>query len=251
MKTFRTLAEENVDLDFRAVFLACLDDPAATVRAVAVDGLWEDENLATMRRLLDLLDDPAGEVRMATLLSLHHFAYRAAMDELPDHAATTLHDRLLTAAADPQQPPDVQRRAVENLGYFANSSEAQAEIGRAYASTNPQMRESALLGMGRSMRPDWFDIIERELQSPLPALRFAAAQAVGELGDDGETLLMALLPLVDDEDTEVSAMAIWALGQVGGPHARRVLQRLSRIRDTARSQAAQDALDELALSEAL
>jgi HEAT repeat protein len=113
------------------------------------------------------------------------------------------------------------------------------------------MRESALLGMGRSMRPDWFDIIERELQSPLPALRFAAAQAVGELGDDGETLLMALLPLVDDEDTEVSAMAIWALGQVGGPHARRVLQRLSRIRDTARSQAAQDALDELALSEAL
>jgi hypothetical protein len=73
---------------------------------------------------------------------------------------------------------------------------------------------------------------------------------VGELGSDGETLLMALLPLVEDDDTEVATMAIWALGQVGGPHARRVLQRLTRIRDTARSQAAQDALDELALGEA-
>jgi hypothetical protein len=251
VKTMQSLAEENVDLNFRAVFWHCLNDPGATVRAVAADGLWEDENTTTMRRLLDLLNDPAGEVRMAALLSLSHFAYLATIDELPPHAASTLHDRLLTVAADPEQPPDVQRRAVENLGYFADSSEAQAEVGRAYASSTSRMRESALLAMGRSMRADWFTVIERELQSSLPSLRFAAAQAVGELGDDGETLLMALLPLVDDDDTEVATMAIWALGQVGGPHAKRVLQRLIRIRDTARSEAAQDALDELALGEAL
>jgi hypothetical protein len=61
----------------------------------------------------------------------------------------------------------------------------------------------------------------------------------------------ALLPLVDDDDTEVATMAIWALGQVGGPHAKRVLQRLTRSRDTARSDAAHAALDELALGEAL
>jgi len=250
-KTMQNLAEDNVDLNFRAVFWHCLNDPATTVRAAAADGLWEDESVTTMRRLLDLLNDPAGEVRMAALLSLSHFAYHASTDDLPPHAATTLHDHLLTVAADLEQPPDVQRRAVENLGYFADSSEAQAEVGRAYASSNPRMRESALLAMGRSMRSEWFTIIERELQSPLPALRFAAAQAVGELGDDGETLLMALLPLVDDDDTEVATMTIWALGQVGGPHAKRVLQRLTRIRDTARSDAAQDALDELALGEAL
>jgi HEAT repeat protein len=250
-KTMQSLAEENVDLNFHTVFWHCLSDPGTPVRAIAADSLWEDERITTMRRLLELLDDPTGEVRMAALLSLSHFARRAATDELPPHAASTLHDRLLTVAADPEQPPDVQRRAVESLGYFADSSEAQAEVGRAYASTNPRMRESALLAMGRSMRADWFTVIERELQSPLAALRFAAAQAVGELGDDGETLLMALLPLVDDDDTEVATMAIWALGQVGGPHAKRVLQRLTRIRDTARSEAAQDALDELALGEAL
>lgn len=251
VKTMQSLAEDNIDLNFRAVFWHCLNDPITSVRAVAADGLWEDESIAVMRRLLELLDDPAGEVRMAALLSLSHFAYRASLDELPPHAVTSLHDRMLTAAADPEQPPDVQRRAVENLGYFADSSEAQAEVGRAYASNNLRMRESALLAMGRSMRSDWFSVIERELQSPLPALRFAAAQAVGELGSEGETLLMALLPLVDDDDTEVAMMTIWALGQVGGPHAKRVLQRLARIRDTARSEAAQDALDELALGEAL
>jgi len=53
--------------------------------------------------------------------------------------------------------------------------------------------------------------------------------------------------LVDDEDTEVGLAAIWALGQIGGPHARRVLDRLARSKNEARSQAAQDALDELNL----
>lgn len=243
------LAEDNVDLDFRAVFRACLSDPDAEVRAAAVNGLWEDESLATMNRFIAMLDDEAGVARAAATIALARFAYRCQIGDLSAAEGTRLLAVLLRTATDPEQPLEVRRRAVEALGYFASSKEAQMEIGRAYAHSNLAMRESALLAMGRSMRPTWFPYIERELKSPSPALRYEAARAVGELAEEGRPLLPALLPLVDDEDTEISLAAIWALGQVGGASARRVLERLARSKDLARRQAADEALAELSLDE--
>lgn len=249
MRSMVTLAEDNVDLEFGPIFHLCLDDPDATVRAVAVDGLWEDERSPTLRRWLDLLLDPASEVRVAVMLNLSRFAYRAALGELGAANADVLLAALLRVAADANQPLDVRRRAVEGLGYFAESAAAQAEVGRAYAESNQRMRESAVVAMGRSMLPAWFGTLERELRNPTPALRYAATQAVGELAEDGQSLVGALLPLIDDDDTEVAMGAIWALGQVGGEDARRVLQRLTRSQDASRRQAANDALAELSLDE--
>ncbi len=243
------LAEDNVDLDFRAVFRACLSDPDGEVRAAAVNGLWEDESLATMNRFIAMLDDEAGVARAAATIALARFAYRCQIGDLSAAEGTRLLAVLLRTATDPEQPLEVRRRAVESLGYFASSKEAQVEIGRAYAHSDLAMRESALLAMGRSMRPTWLPYIERELKSPSPALRYEAARAVGELAEEGRSLLPALLPLVDDEDTEISLAAIWALGQVGGPSARRVLERLARSKDLARRQAADEALAELSLDE--
>ncbi|NWF80038.1 MAG: HEAT repeat domain-containing protein [Chloroflexi bacterium] len=243
------LAEDNLDLDFRPVFRTCLSDADPEVRAAAISGLWEDESEPTMDRLITMLDDEAGVARAAATLALARFAYRCQVGELPPAAGTRLHAALLRIATDPEQPLEVRRRAVEALGYFAGSKEAQAEIGRAYAHSELAMRESALLAMGRSMRPTWYPYIERELKSPSPALRYEAARAVGELGEEGRQLLPTLLPLVDDDDSEIALAAIWALGQVGGPSARRVLERLARSKDDSRRQAADEALDELALDE--
>ncbi|MCS6882547.1 MAG: HEAT repeat domain-containing protein [Oscillochloridaceae bacterium] len=243
------LAEDNVDLDFRAVFRACLSDPDGEVRAAAINGLWEDESLATMNRLIAMLEDEAGVARAAATLALARFAYLSQVGALSAADGARLLAVLLRVATDPEQPLEVRRRAVEALGYFASSKEAQTEIGRAYAHSDLAMRESALLAMGRSMRPTWFPYIERELKSPSPALRYEAARAVGELAEEGRPLLPALLPLVDDDDLEISLAAIWALGQVGGSSARRVLERLARSRDLSRRQAADEALAELALDE--
>lgn len=243
------LAEDNVDLDFREVFFAFLDDADAEVRTAAVEGLWEDERSKTMLRLLQLLHDPDGEVRATAAISLSRFAYRAELGELVPADVQAIRTALLSVATDPEQPLEVRRRAIEGLGYFAASTEAQAEIGRAYAHPEQLMRESAIVAMGRSMRPTWFPYIERELRSVSPALRYEAARAVGELGESGQPLIGALLPLVDDDDSEVSLATIWALGQVGGTHARRVLQRLARSKDDARRQAADEALEELNLGD--
>jgi hypothetical protein len=243
------LTEDNVDLDFRPVFRACLSDGDPDVRAAAIAGLWEDETEPTMDRLISLIGDDSGAVRETATVALARFAYRGELGELSAAASQRVYQALLATAADPEQALDVRRRAVEGLGYFANSKEAQAEIGRAYAHPELAVRESAILAMGRSMRPTWHPYIERELRSPSPAMRYEAARAVGELGEDGQPMLPALLPLVDDEDGEIASAAIWSLGQVGGPAAKRVLQRIARSKDDARRQAASDALEELSIAE--
>ena len=243
------LGEDSVEFDFQPVFRFLLDDSEAVVRVAAIDGLWEDERSSIMERMIVLLHDPVGEVRVAAALGLGRFAYRAELGEKAAADGARVLTALLGVVADPEQPLDVRRRAVEGLGYFANSNEAQAEVGRAYAHPEQLVRESAVAAMGRSMRSTWHPYIERELKSPSPAMRYEAARAVGELGDDGQPMLPSLVPLVEDEDSEIAMAAMWALGQVGGPHAKRVLQRLARSNDAARKQAAQDALEELALSE--
>jgi HEAT repeat protein len=199
--------------------------------------------------LIRLIQDESGKVRGAATVALASFAYRGEIGELSPAATQRVYAALMSTATDPEQPLDVRRRAVEGLGYFTNSKEAQAEIGRAYAHSELTVRESAILAMGRSMRPTWLPYIERELKSASPAMRYEAARAVGEQGEDGRGLLPSLLPLVDDEDGEIATTAIWALGQVGGPSAKRVLQRIARSKDDARRTAANAALEELTIAE--
>ena len=65
------------------------------------------------------------------------------------------------------------------------------------------------------------------------------------MAEQSQPLLAKLAPLLRDNDTEVALAALWALGQIGGEQAERVLQQISRGDDEARSQAATEALEEL------
>jgi HEAT repeat protein len=248
-RKLHTLAEDNVDLEFRPIFRFCLEDSSDTVRAIAVEGLWEDDSPHMLRALLQMLHDPASQVREAVLLHLSRFAYSAALEELQPEDAAAVHTALLQAATDSTQPTGIQRRAVEGLGYFADSAAAQAVVEQSYASAKLPLRESAIVAMGRSMRREWFPVFEQELRSSSPVLRYAATQAVGELAEDGQPLLSALLPLVEDDDHEVAQSAVWALGQMGGQDAERVLKRLVRSKKEWLRQAAEDALGELLLED--
>ncbi len=245
IKAMLLLAEENVDLDFSQMFQQCLEDTSPPVRTVAVEGLWEEEGLPTLRRMLQLINDPDDDVREAVLLNLGRFAYLAEVGDLPDTYAQTLQTTLYQVATDPDQSLEVARRAVEGLGYLSGSDRIQAQIEQAYRHHDQRMRESALVAMGRSMNPRWFPYLQRELESALPSLRYEAARAVGELSDDGQPLLPALLPLVHDSDNEVALAAIWALGQVGGHRSRQVLQKVANGANPARAEAAEEALTEL------
>lgn len=78
----QTLMEDNIELDFRAFLFGCLNDTDEQVRATAIESLWEDESTLMLESLLRLVDDPAGRVRVAAVLSLSRFAYRASLAEL-------------------------------------------------------------------------------------------------------------------------------------------------------------------------
>ena len=129
--------------------------------------------------------------------------------------------------------------------------EIQRQVGLAYAGDELLLRESALVAMGRSMLPRWLPTIGQALADASPALRYEAARAVGEMGEDAQQLLPKLTPLLNDGDSEVAFAAIWALGQVGGSSAERLLKQIAKSEDEARRQAARDALDELSLGESL
>ena len=246
------LAEDNVDLDFAQTLLWMLDDDDAEVRASAAEGLWESENLAVLRRLVTALRaDPAPAVRAAAAIALAGSAYRAELGELDDHDASALREGLQATVHDERQPLEVRRRALESAGFFAGEDTIQRQVGLAYQSDDQLWRESALVAMGRSMLPRWFPSIAESLASGSPALRYEAARAVGELGEDGQQLLAKLAPLLADRDSEVVLAALWALGQIGGDTAKRLLKQAAKEGDEARRQAAADALDELSQADGL
>jgi HEAT repeat protein len=246
------LAEDDIDLEFGQALLWLLDDDDAEVRANAVEGLWENNSAALLHQLLRLLRaDPAPPVRAAVAMSLSRFAYQAQLDELDEGDARALREGLLSLIVDRRQPLDVRRRALESAGYFAGTDEIQRQVELAYASEEQLMRESAVAAMGRSMLPRWLPTIARELEAQSPALRYEAARAAGEMAEGARPLLPKLTPLLNDSDSEVALAAIWALGQIGGDAAKRMLQQIRKSNDETRRQAAADALEELSLGDSL
>lgn len=252
MRAMVELSEDNVDLLFQRVMQWCLDDDEASVRAAAIEGLWESESPSVLRSLLNLLRTDANQqVREAAATGLSRFAYLAELGELDDRDADELLQGLLSMVQDQSQPLDVRRRALEAVGYFASEEDVLRQIERAYSADNPELKESSIVAMGRSMLPRWLPTIAREMESRSPALRYEAARAAGEMGEEGRPLVARVARLLGDKDTEVALAAIWALGQIGGDAARRMLREASKSDSEARIQAAAEALAELAVEDGL
>ncbi|MEA2573250.1 MAG: hypothetical protein QOH93_548 [Chloroflexia bacterium] len=240
------MAEDNIDLDFRHVFLVGLEDASPEVRTTAVEGLYEDESKLLLGRLLDMLRrDPDQGVREAVAKALGRFTYIAHCSEKLGTNGDRLRQVLLDAANDEKEDSDVRRRSIESLGYFHGDKEVESLISEAYESGGSQA-ESAVFAMGRSLDERWQQVVLDELESTRPAMRYEAARAAGEmiLAD----ALHSLTRLVDDRDTEVRLAAIWSLGQIGGKAAREALLKALNSKEPAVREAAQEAIDEIAFT---
>ncbi|MBC8160276.1 MAG: HEAT repeat domain-containing protein [Roseiflexaceae bacterium] len=245
------LSEESVELDLSELWTWLLDDTDATVRASAVEGLWENTAPRTMRRMLVMMrNDTSEEVRAAAAVGLSRFGYMASLGELDDGAELLERD-LALIELDERQPQEVRRRALESAGYFAENEAVQHQIERDFASDEQLLQESALVAMGRAMLPRWLPQIGEALRSESPALRYEAARAAGELADGARGLLPRLARLMTSRDTEIALAAIWSMGQIGGDVAEDALQQVKRSEDEARSQAATEALEELKMGKSL
>lgn len=247
-RTIKALVESteaNFEMDFGLLFRVCLNDQDEQVRLKAIEGLWECEEASLVDPLVKMLrQDPSELVRAAAAISLGRFALQAELEELDERRTKLLVDALLQTINDAQEGVDVRRRAIESLAFLGIAG-VRKIVEAAYSDDDERMRTSALFAMGRSCDTSWGGIVLSELSAPEPEMRYEAARASGELRLRKAT--PDLIRLLEDPDREVQEGAIWALGQIGGPQAKRALEQMAEGEDETLQEAIEEALAELAL----
>jgi HEAT repeat protein len=241
------LCEDNIELDFNAIFRACLNDEDEEVREYATRGLWESDDRAVIRPLIALLkDDRSPRVRAAAAVSLGKFAEMAQDGKLLPRDGERIRDALLCAIRKQDEDVEVRRRSIEAIACFS-SPETQQIIRDAYNNSDMKLKQSAIFAMGRSSDTQWLPIILAEMNHRDAAIRYEAANAAGQLGD--ESTVPHLIKLIKDDDPQVQLSAVHAMGAIGGPLAKRALLQCLKAGDEALEEAAQAALSNIEYDE--
>jgi HEAT repeat protein len=241
------LAEDNFELDFDNIFKGRLKDEDAEVRSKAIEGLWESEEASLIDPLIDLLEQDSSEkVQAAAATALGKFALLAELEKLRPSHKSKICRTLLTVINDKSKPLEVKRRALEAAAPLT-LPQMKKTIAEAYQSRNHQLRISALFAMGKSCNPSWLPILLKELASADAEIRYEAAGACGELGE--EEAASYLTELVNDPDIDVRLVAIQALGKIGGPEAKGCLEKCLSSSNEVIQEAAEQALRQLEAEE--
>ncbi len=241
------LAEASFQVNFDAIYRYCLADPDPEIRATAISGLWENEELTLVGPLITALRaDPAPEVRAAAAAGLGRFVLAGELEQIEDSIENRIMTELLNTIHLAGESKEVRRRALESVGYACTTDVAQV-LDAAYDDQDEAMRRSAIVGMGRSCDRRWQAIVLTELHSTAAAMRYEAALAAGEM------MLRPAVPilarLMSDTDVQVRDASIWALGQIGGDQSKRVLIEALEDADEETQTALEEALAEHALTE--
>ena len=216
------MGEDSTDLDFYTVLSFCIDDQDPRVRKQAIAGLWECEDRSLIPPLIKrVTHDDDVEVRATAAMALGQFALLAQQGKLLARDGEKVYNTLLEILRNPDEALVVRRRALESAGAF-ESEEVKRWVVWGYKNSEDVLRQSALCAMGHSCDNSWLPILVSEMASDDPAIRFEAANACRELGD--EAAVPHLASLVNDDDPEVQMSAIYALGVIGGATARGFLR---------------------------
>ncbi len=243
LRNLAEIAEADFEVNFDPIFRFALQDEDARVRVTAIEGLWEDEDPSLIDPLLSLLHgDSSVAVRAAAATSLGRFVLLSELGKLAKERGQPIYEALYALITEAQVELEIRRRAMESIAYVNIDPVAQL-LSRAYAHPEEKMRVSAIFGMGRSADPRWVDTVLGELYSSNPEMRYEAARACGEI--QARQAVPDLAHLIDDPDREVQGAALWALGQIGGKKARKLLERACQEGDAVTRTAAQAALEQL------
>jgi hypothetical protein len=246
MQELVEIAEFNFEVDYDPIFLLGLGDEDADVRVSAISGLWEQENPELIEPLVHLLrTDPVVMVRAAAASALGQFINLRELQEIEHYPALLAEEALLETIREANEHVEVRRRAVEAIA-FSSEADVISIIENAYYDSDEKMQVSAIFAMGRNADKRWQPRVIAELDNPNSEIRFEAARACGEL--EAVEAVPKLIQLIDeDPDLEVQEIAIGALGRIGGPEARSVLEIYLENEIEALALAADEALYELNL----
>ena len=248
MEDIEELSSKDTLLDYVAFSRFALKDEDPKVRLLAVNTLWDYEQTDLIPTLLDLfVTDSDADVRAAAAGGLARYVYAGEIEEIPQAKLKKIEEALLAALKNQDTPPQVQRAALESLGY-SSRDEVPALIKNAFASKDKHWIASALFAMGRSASSEWQPEVMSMLQSNLPALRMEAARAAGEL--ELADALPLLLEMLDDPDENTRQASIWSLSQIGGEGAQEALEHLyEEAEDEDELELLESALDNLTFTQ--
>ena len=237
-------AEDNLELDFTAIFRQCLKDYDDRMVQLGVEGLWEMEDRWLIAELVGLLRSERGpQVRATSAVALGKFPILAQEGKLQPQDGELVYRILMDFLEDDIEDLEVRRRCLEAVAPF-NTEEVQDYIRWAYDGDEEDLRSSSIYAMGRTGEAEWLPTLLDELENPDPAVRYEAANACGELAHEDATPRLVEL-LREDDDSEVRMACIASLGKIGGALARRALIDCVRDGDSAMSDAAHNELENL------
>lgn len=237
-------AEDNLELDFTAIFRQCLKDDDDRMVQLGVEGLWELEERWLIFELVELLRSERGpQVRATAAVALGKFPTLAQEGKLQPQDGELVYRILMDFLEDDIEDLEVRRRCLEAVAPF-NTEEVQDYIRWAYDGDEEDLRSSSIYAMGRTGEAEWLPTLLDELENPDPAVRYEAANACGELAHEDATPRLVEL-LREDDDSEVRMACIASLGKIGGALARRALIDCVRDGDSAMSDAAHNELENL------
>ena len=247
MEDIEELGESDFVLSFEAVGRLAVKDADPKVRLLGVRTLWEFEDFKLFPIFNDLLiNDQSPDVRAAAATGLGKFIHLGEIEELPQKTLRKVED-LLGVVVNGKDSLKVRCCALEALG-FSSREEVVPLIKTAYTSGNKEWITSALFAMGRSANEKWADQVVPMLQHKVPSIRAEAARAAGELGI--KSVRQELFDLLEDDNEDVQAAAIWSLSQIGGEGVR---DRLEEMQQSAQDAEEEDyleaALDNLSFNE--
>lgn len=212
------MAQDNVELNFDAVFKIALGDEIPEVRSAGLRGLYEYEGRDLIRTLVNLLrEDVDPEVRREAAIALGRYAMAAELGHLPESDTEVVREALIESVEDEYEEELVRARAIEAVGAFSGE-ETENLIESIFREESIWLKVGAVDAMGRNANEVWLPTLLEEMENRAPEMRHAAAYAAGEIGAE-----QAIQPLrflaINDPDREVQLAAIRGLGEIGGQAA--------------------------------
>ncbi len=238
-------------VSYEEIGKALLNDTDPNIRARAIGLLAESNDPKLVDSFLNIfLNDADLAPRMEAANLLGEFVLLGELEELDPHIQQAVEDALISVVRS-EDNPTLRRKALESLGY-SSREEMTNLIESAYHRSDPAWIASALKAMGRSHDNVWNDSVVSKLLDNDPRVRFAAAEAAGELSIEEAAPIMLQMLEDEEEDDDVVSAAIWALSQIGGEDARiYILNLLENTDDEDMIEFLEDALENLNFNEEL
>lgn len=238
-------------VSYEEIGKSLLDDSDSEVRARAIGLLAESNDPKLVDRFINIfLNDADLAPRLEAANVLGEFVLLGELEELDTDTQQDIEDALISVIRS-EDNPALRKKALESLGYSSREEMANI-IESAYQRSDPTWVASALKAMGRSHDNMWNENVVSKLLDDDPRIRYAAAQAAGELEIEQASPIMLQMLENEEEDDDVTSAAIWSLSQIGGEDARvYILNLLESTDDQETIEFLEDAIENLDFNEEL